>query len=77
MPSSSVLRGGMRSPGVTKHPEPHRSAPGIALCATVAPAGTYPQVMPCRVAQNAKSPGSAVPGRSHCVEGVLVSQIAS
>lgn len=77
MLSSSVLREGTRSLGVTKHPEPHRSAPGIALCTTVASAGTYPQVMPCRVAQNAKSPGPQIPGRSHCVEGVLVSQIAS
>ncbi len=39
--------------------------------------GSFPQASCRRVIRNAKSPGLTIPGRSHCVEGVLVSQIAS
>ena len=51
------------------------SARGTALPRLIA--GPCPQDGAHRVAENAKSPGLPIPGRSHCAEGVTFSQIAN
>lgn len=80
-PASSVLGARVSGWEAEMRRLPTRTHGRATLHAAVIPAsvvpGSFPQASCCRVIRNAKSPGLTIPGRSHCVEGVLASQVAS